>query len=148
MNFADALASANALVTLAKTALDARDDAKAKQAVGELSEKLFNLSMASLDMAERLAQSQSTNHDLAAQLRAAEGKLAERMRYQLTPLGRGGRAYVLAEDDPMHTPGEPTYFCQHCRDKGIQSILRHFAGTEWSGASWCCVENDSHNLPA
>lgn len=138
------ISSATAFMNLAKGAIDARDDAKAKEAISGANAKLYELSMALLTSVEKSAALQTSNIDLNAKIAELEAKLKENASYKLTPLGKNGHAYVLVGDDGMQATDKPVYFCQHCRDKGIKCILRYSQSVQWEGAHWSCVENNSH----
>jgi hypothetical protein len=148
MEIATALSALTTLASIAKGALESRDDEKARQAVLGISEKLLDVYTASLHLAERTTQLQATVHDLEGKLRAAEAQIEEKSRYALVPLGRFGRAYTQTADNLTGDPSKDTYFCQHCHDKGIKSILRYFPGAQWGGPCWECVESTTHNIPA
>lgn len=81
MEIASALSSLSTLAGMAKAALEARDDEKARTAVLAISEKLMDAYTASLQLAERTTALQSAVHDLEGKLRAAEAQLKEKTSY-------------------------------------------------------------------
>lgn len=139
------ITSARALMSIASGAIEARDDAKAKQAITDANGKMYELSIALLSSAEKLSALQAANHELEGKTRALEAQIAENARYKLTPLSNG-YAYLLLVDSGVQTPSQPIYFCQHCRDKGVKSILRELSAGEWHSAQWQCIEEDQHTI--
>lgn len=150
MEIAAALASLKAVVDIAQGAVNARDDTKAKEAVGNMSQKLLDLYVASFEREDLVKTLKSTIESLRAQVKDLEAQLVERALYQLTRLGQNGYAYLLVEDGAVQSADGPVYFCQPCRDKGIKSILRpheiESAAFDVHRTEWECIENSKHTI--
>ena len=148
MEIATALSSLTALANLAQGALKSRDDAKAQEAVAGMQSRLLDIYAASFEVAERNSSLQATVRSLESKISDLEAKLEEKARCQLTPLGKGAFAYAMLDPSTQAPANPPVYFCQHCYDKGIKSILRYFAGDEWAGPEWTCTEHNGHSIAA
>lgn len=144
MEIASAVSAISSMLTIAKTALEARDAAKAQAAIAGMNDKLLSISVFALEREQLLQSMQATNASLKRDLTNAKTQIEENSRYQLMPLGANGHAYVLLDPTTMSPGNPPTYFCQHCKDKGIKSILRDTLGSEWEGPHWMCVEESKH----
>lgn len=148
-DIASAVASASAMLTLAKGAIAARDDFKAQQAISDAQGKLLEITAAALSLSQ-------TNIALTDEIRALkdaahelEVKARDRQGYALAEVCPGAYAYKSqpgeeGTDVPLH------YLCQLCYDKGIKSVLRvfHQPEVDWSSAyrMWECAENKEHNI--
>lgn len=148
MEIATALSSLKALADLAQGALKSRDDAKAQEAITGMQARLLDIYASAFEVAERNSSLQATVRSLESKIADLEAKLEEKARCQLTPLGRGAFAYALFDQATKAPQDPPVYFCQHCYDKGIKSILRYFAGAEWAGPEWTCTEHNGHSIAA
>jgi cell division protein FtsB len=148
MEIATALSSLKALADLAQVALKSRDDAKAQEAIAGMQAKLLDIYASAFEVAERNSSLQATVRSLESKIADLEAKLEEKARCQLTPVGRGAFAYALLDPATKARQKPPVYFCQHCYDKGIKSILRYFDGAEWGGPEWKCTEHNSHSIGA
>ena len=122
MDLVPALASIKACIELAVVAVEARDDARAKEAIGEMSRRLFDANLAALGMSERLLALRDQLDELVSQKRALEERLAHREKYVLRAIADGVfvRAYEPVDGDP--TPAH--YQCQICFDRGESSVLQ------------------------
>ena len=121
MELVTALAAMKTGIELAHTALDARDDRRAREAVGEISRKMADVNISALGMSERLLAMQAKLEEATEKLAAAEKRLAERDKYVLRAVGRGLFAYAFEPAEGDSTP--PHYKCQICHDRGESSIL-------------------------
>lgn len=118
---ASALHAMQTGMSLAVGAIEARDNAKAKAAIAEVSAKMTGLNMEALRMSEHLRKLESELLDTTRDLRAAQKRLGEREKYVLRAVADGVFAYAYEPlgDDP--TPAH--YRCQVCHDRGEASIL-------------------------
>ena len=148
MEIASALSSLTALANLAQGALKSRDDAKAQEAIAGMQARLLDIYASAFEVAERNSSLQATVRSLESKIANLEADLEEKARCALTPLGRGAFAYALLDPSTQAPQDLPVYFCQHCYDKGIKSILRYFAGAEWAGPEWTCTEHNGHSIAA
>lgn len=141
-DIASAVASASALLTLAKGAIAARDDFKAQQAISDAQGKLLEITAAALSLSQ-------TNIALTDEIRALkdaahelEVKARDRQGYTLAEVCPGHYAYKSqpseeGADIPLH------YLCQPCYDKGVKAVLRFHQQDGW-GKEWACPEESQH----
>jgi len=135
-----ALTAARALAELAKVAIDARDDAKAKGAIADLQSKLFDATSAALAMAEKASALQTALSEAQREKGEIEAKLSDRASYALHEIRPGAFVYAAkaggdgAADRPAH------YLCQPCYDKGIKAILRFAPARPGANALYLCPE--------
>lgn len=124
-----ALSGLRALVGMAGAALEARDDAKAKQAIADMSERLLGAYDAALGLAENARALRMCADEAEADLAKLKAQLSERSRYQLAKVSATGDffAYQLRpaaellerQDEPMH------FLCQPCFDiRGHKAVLK------------------------
>ncbi len=144
MEIATALSGIKGLIELAKTGLDARDDAKVKSALSDMSEKLLAAYGTALQMAEKNSELQATLREMERSHADLKSKVDERSQYQLVPLGPGGHAYQAS----LNQAQQPVYLCQNCYDKGVKSVLRYKSRSDYFAAEWICAEHKDHALPA
>lgn len=121
MDIVPALTGMRIGIQLAVDALAARDDAKVKSALGELSQRLADANMGALAMSETLRRLEAEIHEATSKLRAAEERLQKRDRYVLREIGSGSFAYAYDAVPGDNTPSH--YQCQICFDAGIYSVL-------------------------
>ena len=140
-----AISAVATLMGIAKGALDARDDAKAKQAIAEANMKLVDLSMSALMLAERNSSLSEEVSVLQRELRDTKMKLEERERYTLAEVRPGAYAYAGKPGQEGDDP-EPPYFCQPCYDKGVKAVLRRIEAKAGTNAAWYCPESQTHQI--
>jgi hypothetical protein len=133
-----ALTAARTLADLAKTALDARDAAKATAAVIELQSKLVDATSAALAMAEKAYALQASLSEAQREKAEIEAKVKDRGMYTLHELRPGAFAYTVkpGEDgtQPVH------YLCQACYDKGVKAMLRFVPAQPGRDTHYTCPE--------
>lgn len=140
-----ALGAVRTAVDIARMAVDARDDARAKQAIAEIQMKLLDVMSAALAVSEKAAALQAAlveSQDAHRQLKAA---VAEKEACTLAEIRPGGYAYsskLLQEGNYQHTP----YFCQPCYDKGVKALLKFSPAREGADALWECPETKQHEV--
>lgn len=142
LDIASAVASANAMLTLAKGAIAARDEFKAQQSISDAQGKLLEITTAALSLSQ-------TNIALTDEIRALkdaahelEVKARDRQGYALAEVCPGAHAYKSqpgeeGADIPLH------YLCQPCYDKGVKAVLRFHQQDGW-GKEWACPEESKH----
>ncbi len=146
MELMAAMSALSTALGIAKTAVEARDEAKINVALAEINTKQLALSMAALHLAESLSACQAAKSELERENRDLVGKLEERQRYVLHELSPGRIAYRFS---PLPDSLEPEhYLCQICYDKGVKSVLRLYDRDEWTARHYACaaVEKGSHDL--
>jgi len=135
-----ALTAARALAELAKVAIDARDDAKAKAAIADLQSKLFDATSAALAMAEKASALQTALSEAQREKAEIEAKLHDRASYALHEIRPGAFVYAakaggdVAADRPAH------YLCQPCYDKGVKAVLRFSPARSGTNEMYACPE--------
>jgi len=122
-----ALASLSSLMGIAKTAVEARDDAKAKQAISDMSDRLMAALQGALGLAENASSLRMRLDEAEAELAKLKSEVSERSRYQLAKLGTAGDFFayrlrpaaelVERQDEPAH------FLCQPCLDGGKKVVL-------------------------
>lgn len=135
-----AISTFKAALGIAQVALAARDEAKVKEALQDMSERLFSLSQAALAMAEKNMALQASLAEVNAKHAQVEAKLAERGSYELAEASSGVFAYKSLDSSKA-----PHYLCQPCYDKGIKTVLRrleHHDGVEF----WTCAADSRHGF--
>ena len=146
MEIGAALSSLSATLGLAKSALEARDEAKIKAALADFNEKHLALYTAALHLAEKLATAQTALGDLqreAAELRAQRDDRARYALYEVKPGHFAYRSTPSADrpNDPPH------YLCQTCYDKGVKSVL-HVIHDAMLGTTFECLNDKQHTFYA
>lgn len=140
-----ALTSAMQLIGLAKVAIDARDEAKAKSALMDLTLKLNDVSISALSSTEKAMTLQNSLREAQDENRALKLAAEERQGYVLTEVCPGSHAYKSkAGQDGDDTPAH--YLCQPCYDKRIKSVLRFSRASTTHNAHWTCPEEARHGL--
>jgi len=144
MDFASAISGVGSMLQIATTAIQARDDSKAKQAIADVQMKLFELLTAALSMTEKNISLLNEVMDLQEKLQAIESKNNERSGYVLVQVTPGSWAY----ESRSSSEGEGSqahHLCQPCYDKGTKSILRRME--EAFGIKFMqCPENKDHRI--
>jgi hypothetical protein len=138
MEIAAALSGIKGAIEIAKAALDARDDAKAKAAIADMMGLLLEANTSALAMSSE-ARKLSADLDTAMrELRQLQERQREREKYELHEVARGRFVY-RSQVEPAH------YLCQNCFDTGVKSVLRltHYASFE---DDLVCANNASHNV--
>lgn len=149
IDIASAISLTSGLLGAAKTAIAARDEAKAQQAIADVQMKLLDVSTAALSLIQ-------TNISLTDEIRLLKDenkqlqmKASEREGYTLSEISSGVYAYKSkpseeGTDPPLH------YMCQPCYDKGVKSVLRlhRHDADQWTAVhrSWHCPENRHHDF--
>lgn len=125
MEIAAALSGIKGALELASAAVDARDSAKAKTAISDVTSRFMDAQIRLVEMTERLLLLQTQLATANQQLEEAKRRLAEREQYVLHEITRGTFAYRFQPSDAAGTQGSvPThYLCQPCFDKGVKSVL-------------------------
>ena len=144
MDFAAAISSVGSMLQIANTAVQARDDAKAKQAIADVQMKLFELSTAALGMTEKNMALVNEIRDLQEKIRDFESKATERDSYVLVQINGGAWAYkykFAAESSVDESP----HFCQPCYDKDVKSVLRK-SQYGYGGWYFSCPEDERHQI--
>lgn len=135
IEIAPVLASLFQISQLAKSALEARDDAKVQSALIDLNAKLHDLSLSALASVEKAGTLQTELAAAREEARRLQAVLDERASYALKELRAGACAYVSTRDDvPQH------FLCQPCYDKGVKAILRHQPAKAGVLEHWTCPE--------
>lgn len=145
MEIATALSGLKTLVDAAKLALDARDDAKLKEALAGMSERLLTAYGVALETAEKNAQLQAALHALNHQHVQLESQLKQKEACTLVPLVPGSFAYKPS-DQPGDRPQNTLYYCQNCYDRGVKSVLRYHASFGHANERWICAEEGTHSI--
>lgn len=142
MDIASAVSAASAMLGIAKTAIAARDEFKAQEAITNAQLKLLEVTTAALALSQ-------TNISLTDEIRTLkdaaherEMKSRDREGYALTEVCPGHYAYKSQPSEqgaeiPLH------YLCQPCYDKGVKSVLRFHQQDGW-GKEWACPESLAH----
>lgn len=122
-----AIGAATTAIHVLKAAVDARDDAKIKAAVADISIRLLDVATNANSLAAENGTLQSNLHSAQAELRELREKVAERDRYTLSKLGVLGEfyAYKLRASTELSDRKDevPHYVCQPCFDSGKKSVL-------------------------
>jgi len=140
MDIVPALTGMRIGIQLATDALAARDDAKVKAAMAELSHRLADANMGALDMSEHLRKLEGRLREAEAQLRDAQEKLNQRKGYMLREVRPG--AFVYAYDAVPGDPAPAHFQCQICFDAGKGSVLHQSIG----GAFLECKVDKAHRI--
>lgn len=141
MEIAAALSGIKGAIDLAKAAVDARDDAKAKEAINGMIGLLLEANISALAMSDE-ARRLSADLDAASrELREVRQRQGERDQYRLQQIARGRYVYDFVGDGGG-TPGH--YLCQNCFDTGIKSVLRLDPGRDGFADEWVCANNREH----
>jgi hypothetical protein len=145
MEILAALSGLKSALDLARLAIDARDDAKIKTALAEVSELYIAALTAAADSAKRFHDLQTEHLLLKDEQRDLRHRIEERSKYRLEAIGPGVFCYRADLDEAS---GEPAHFlCQPCYDRGIKAILRLMPRyTPDDQAVWSCPENGGHDL--
>lgn len=135
LEISTAISSLSAAIGLARGAMEARDDAKVKEAIIDMSNRLFSIHEA----ASKLA---AENQELQLQITKLKQEQIDRERYVLREVDVGCFAllYQPITDDP--TPLH--YICQACFSLGKKIVLR--AEERMYGANLCCPADSKHDI--
>ncbi len=144
MELASALATASATFELLKVAVNARDDAKVRAAVGEMASKLSEAYISGLASVERQHALAARVRELEDKCRVLEAQAMERESLTEAEVRPGVYAYARKPAQEGEQPNPP-YFCQPCYDTGIKAVLR--AETlAFHGKQLVCPNNERHTL--
>jgi len=142
-----AIGAATTAINILKTAVEARDDAKIKAAVIDISIRLLDVSTSADNLAAENGTLQGNLHSAQAELRELREKVTERDRYTLSKLGSLGEFYAYKLRAPAElsdrTDEVPHYVCQPCFDGGKKSVLR--VGTYTAKCPVCNVVGHLEN---
>jgi hypothetical protein len=145
MDVISLLGAAKTSLDLLKLGLDVRDDQKVREAMTDLNEKLFSLSMASFSAAQSLNELQAAVAALEANNRELEAKLKERSAYVLHEVKPGSFCYRFQPEEGAVEPVH--YLCQVCYDKGVKSVLRLVDSNQWHSQHYFCVAGgNAHSI--
>jgi len=141
MELTTALAGAKGLIDMAKVALAARDDAKVKEALLQLQDRLYDAQSAALTAVERASGLQAALVKCEEEKRELERQLEDRNAYDLFEVRPG--AFVLrSKPGPEGVAPPEHYLCQNCQGKGITSVLR----LSVDGLELTCAEERGHRI--
>lgn len=146
MDIGSALSSLSAAFGLAKSAVEARDEAKIKDATAEINEKLLALSTSAFSLIEKNSALARRINDLEAELAELQRKVSERENYSLYELAPGRFVYRFNPADDSGNPGH--YVCQLCYDQGVKSVLRLHQPGPWGGRHYACdaIDKSTHDV--
>jgi hypothetical protein len=137
MDIAAAISALGQAISFARTAVEARDDAKAKQAIMDISSHLFVVH----EVATKLA---IENQKLQAEAREIKQQQLDEERFALHEIEPGRFALRFeprqAERTPVH------YVCQACFAAGKKVVLRA-EESAYAGHSLSCPVDALHDLP-
>lgn len=140
MDIPNALASLAALVDIAKTAIDARDDAKLRVALSDMAARLVDAQTDRLDLLDRLERSEAVRRQLELQLQQLRTDREERERYVVLEVRPG--AYVRALQPREGLAGAAHHLCHVCFDEGRHSILQR----SLDGRLLRCLADARHDI--
>jgi hypothetical protein len=141
MEIAAALSGIKGALDLAKAAIDARDHAKAAEAIAHMTSLLLEANSSALAMSGEARALSAQLDAVTRELRHLQQRQNERDQYLLDQIARGRFAYRFrgnAEGVPVH------YLCQNCSDTGNKSVLRLNPGYDGFVDEWVCANNESH----
>ncbi len=150
-----AVGGAKTAVELVKTAIAARDQAKAEEAITDVKrnlstayDSLLAVSQQSLELVQKLATAQEKIQSLEKEKNSLQSEIEERDRYVLADIGRGVIAYVLKEGDQRGDT--PHRLCQPCMTKGHKSVLQPYGRHSKVKCHACdaTYETDENAFPA
>lgn len=145
IEIAGALTGAKTLLDMAKAALDARDDAKVRQALIDAQGQLLEAMSAALDIKTRASALFEQLEAAKGEVRELKAQIEDRARYALTEIRPGAHAY--ASKPAQEGQGEPAhYLCQPCYDKGVKSVLRSEPPREGRNGSYTCPAAQQHTI--
>lgn len=136
LEFNAALASLSTTLGLARVAVEARDDAKIRNALFDMSDRLLSVHAAAAHLA-------AENEKLEAQLRELKEKLVDRQRYVIREVERGrfALAYQPTADDS--TPAH--YACQACFSAGKKVVMQSI-NSAYTGWHLSCPLDSAHDI--
>lgn len=148
MELAAALTGAMKTYELAKLAMEARDEGKAKAAISAMADRFHEMQGAALEASERAFTLQSKVEELSTQLREAQDRQAERQNYVLHEIVGGAFAYRFEPSAESGQQGRVPvhHLCQNCFDGGKKSVLRLVRYN--MGPEWVCAIDGHHNIAA
>jgi hypothetical protein len=135
IEISSAISSFSTAVGLLRGALNARDEGKIKEALTDMTSRLFTIS-------EQGAKLAMENEELKAQIRELQEQAAERERFVLHEVRPG--AFVLRFEPTSDDKTPVHYACQACRGLGRKVVLRldhRTLGTELS-----CPADQRHDI--
>lgn len=135
-----AMSAMRAAIDFTKIAVEARDDAKIKTAMGGMAERFMDLQLKALSMADTLLNLQKQLSDALAKNEDIEKQISKRALHVLTEVRPG--AYVYAYNPLPGEHGAAHYKCQICFDAGQDSVL--VRAEDKSGMS--CNVNRQHGF--
>ncbi len=136
MEIGSAIASLSASLSLARAALETRDAIKINTAIADLNTKYTELSMAGLQLVEKLSALQTALGEAQHENAELKKQLNERSHYVLHELAPGRFVYRYIPNgegsDPEH------YLCQACYDQGVKSVLYLYQVEECISRHYSC----------
>ena len=120
-----------------KTAIDARDESKRREALSELTSAMAEISARQLAVTQNQQSLLQENEALKKKIEAYDKWEQEKERYALQSVGSGGFVYALK---PAHDASDPPHWlCTNCYKDRHKSILQQ-AGLETGdrGNYWLC----------
>jgi hypothetical protein len=138
MEITAALSGIKGAIDIAKVALDARDDSKAKAAINDMTGLLYEANASALAMSNEARKLSADLDSATRELREMKERQRERENYALHEIA-DGRFVYRSQGDPAH------YLCQNCFDTGVKSVLRltHYASFP---DDLVCANNAAHNV--
>jgi hypothetical protein len=147
IEIAAALSGIKGALDLVATAVNARDDAKVREAIAKITGLLLEANNSALSMASE-ARRLSVELDAALkELREIKDLQAESNLYQLHRVAEGRFVYRFLMPDSGDAKSPPSHFiCQNCFDGGVKSVLRFNSGRECFPDEWVCANNEKHTI--
>jgi hypothetical protein len=138
MEIAAALSGIKGAIDIAKAALDARDDAKAKAAINDMIGLLLEANTSALAISNEARKLSADLDAKTLELRELKERQRERENYVLYEVARWRFVY-RSQLEPAH------YLCQNCFDSGVKSVLRHTHYASFED-ELVCANNAAHNV--
>lgn len=152
MTFIDALGAAKGAYDLVSVAIKARDEAKIQAAMGDLREKLWEMSNNGLSQMQTLHSLELENQKMRMELVEArrthehlESKVKEKTQYQFFEIVPGAWAYTSAESIDLPVHKRPN-FCASCHSSGKVVPLQYLPQETHGQETWFCPGNSAHTL--
>jgi hypothetical protein len=128
------------MLGLAKGALDARDDAKVREALAAVNDKLFDALTAALDIATKASALQSSLDEANAEI--VRLKELEDLRKSLDEFQVRPGAFVFARKPSGGAAYDHPYYCHTCLCDGRQTVMKLTGFAE----ILACSRDSQHNI--